>query len=134
MRSLLFVMNNLILRMRSLGANKLSKAAFTLVELLIVCVIVVLLIALAYPALDKVREKYQERAIVENLEEVAAKGLLYMEEKSVQSVDVPTLSASGYLESLESVAGEDYSGLKVIQEGGHLSVSDENGNKVNFKY
>ena len=67
--------------MAQIGKKHFTKAGFTLVETFIVSVIVVLLIALAYPALEKVRDKYRERAIVENLEKVAAAGLQYIEEK-----------------------------------------------------
>ena len=67
--------------MAQIGKKHFTKAGFTLVETLIVSVIVVLLIALAYPALEKVRDKYRERAIVENLEKVVVAGLQYIEEK-----------------------------------------------------
>ena len=111
-----------------------TEAGFTLVEIIIVFVIIVLLSALAYPALNKVREKYKEREIVENLEDIVAVGLQYLEEKEVQSVDVPTLTASGYLEPLTSVAGEEYSALKVVEEGGFIFVLDEDGDKVKLEY
>ena len=120
----------------NMNTNKrvFSKAGFTLVESIIVIVIVVLLAALAYPALEKVREKYCERSIMENLEKVAAAGCQYIEEKGVQSVDLETLTTAGYLESISPVAGEHYSEIRIIEEGGVISVFDENSNEVSFSY
>lgn len=120
--------------MAQIGKKHFTKAGFTLVETLIVSVIVVLLIALAYPALEKVRDKYRERAIVENLEKVVAAGLQYIEEKKVQSVDMQTLETMGYIQAPKPVFGENYSGLRVVVEGGVLSVLDKDRNQLSLTY
>ena len=112
----------------------LKQGAFTLIETLIVLVIVVLLAAMAYPAMDKIREKYSEREIIENLESIAFAGLLYLEEKGLSSVDLATLEASGSLGKIDPVAGEDYSSLKILREGGTIQVTDKSGRKVDFEY
>lgn len=111
-----------------------QRNAFTLVETLIVLVIVVLLAALAYPAMEKIRERYSQRAIIENLDSIALNGLLFLEEKNLSSVDFSTLEASGVLEGIESVAGEDYSSLKILRGGGTIHVLDKNGKKVYYEY
>lgn len=111
-----------------------ARAAFTLVETLIVLVIVALLAAMAFPAMDKVREKYRERAIIENLDTITMTGLLYMEERGLSSVDFATLEASGELGDFKPVAGEDYGSLKILSAGGTIQVQYGDGNEVDYAY
>ena len=98
--------------------DSVGKTGFTLIEMIIVLVIVILLGAMSIPAMEKVRERYHEQKIVENLHKVADAGQLYIEDKSVQSVDYASLIEADYLKQLAPVNGEDYTALRVVEEGG----------------
>ena len=114
--------------------DSVGKTGFTLIEMFIVLVIVILLGAMSIPAMEKVRERYHEQKIVENLHKVADAGQLYIEDKSVQSVDYASLIEADYLKQLAPVNGEDYTALRVVEEGGRLSVVDQRDREIDLMY
>ena len=88
-----------------------KKQGFTLVEIMIVVVIIGLLAAMAIPAFQKVRTTSQEKAIVNNLRQLASGAEQYFLEEGVNSVASATLVADGgYVKSFASVAsgGDSY--------------------------
>lgn len=113
--------------------NQRSKG-FTLIEAVVVLVVLSLLISMAYPAVEKVREKYREIEIVRNLETIAEAGLSFIKDHSVDSVNYSMLTEGDYVNDFSSVFGEDYSSLEVIGEGGLLLVVDKNGKVIKLFY
>jgi type IV pilus assembly protein PilA len=89
--------------------HKSNKKGFTLVEIMIVVVIIGLLAAMAIPAFQKVRASSQEKAIVNNLRQLASAAQQYMLEEGVVSVDTASLVGEGkHISVLTKVAGEAY--------------------------
>lgn len=83
--------------------------AFTLVEIMVVLVFIGLLIALAVPALQKVRLAAQDKAVLNNLRQLGAASNQYFMECGVSEVALSTLVGSdGYVKSLPIVANEVY--------------------------
>lgn len=111
-----------------------SSKGFTLIEAVVVLVVLSLLISMAYPAVEKVREKYREIEIVRNLETIAEAGLSFIKDHSVDSVNYSMLTEGDYVNDFSSVFGEDYSSLEVIGEGGLLLVVDKNGKVIKLFY
>ena len=98
-----------------------SKKGFTLVEIMIVVVIIGLLAAMAIPAFQKVREQSREKAMLNNLRQVASAGQQYVLEEGTQSIDYNGL-VGDYFADIQTVAGEDYTSLEVSEDGGSLVV------------
>jgi type IV pilus assembly protein PilA len=87
--------------------NNKSKKGFTLVEIMIVVVIIGLLAAMAIPAFQKVRATSQDKAVTNNLRQIASAAQQYMLEEGVGSVTVTNLYPD-YLTTPEQVASETY--------------------------
>ena len=88
-----------------------SKKGFTLVEIMIVVVIIGLLAAMAIPAFQKVRSTSQEKAITNNLRQLASAADQYFIEFGVTTVDSSRLvgtEANKYVKPIPAVAGETY--------------------------
>lgn len=86
-----------------------TKKGFTLVEIMIVVVIIGLLAAMAIPAFNKVRETSQEKAITNNLRQIASAADQYFIESGNTTVTVADLVNDNYLrQSPAPVAGETY--------------------------
>ena len=84
---------------------------FTLVEIMIVVVIIGLLAAMAIPAFQKVRASSQDKAVTNNLRQLAAGADQYYLENGVTSVASSVLvgtNSSQYVKTFATVAGETY--------------------------
>lgn len=92
-----------------------------------------LLSAMAIPAFQKVRVQSREKAITNNLRMVASAGQQYILEEGAVKVTYKQLEGE-YFAPLESVAGEDYTGLVVSEEGGELEVTTKDGNTITYTY
>ena len=85
-----------------------SKKGFTLVEIMIVVVIIGLLAALAIPAFSKVRENAIKATLANDARQISSAANQYFLERSVNSVDLDTLTDAGgdgseaYLSGLSS--------------------------------
>ncbi|MFP4261162.1 MAG: type II secretion system protein, partial [Opitutales bacterium] len=101
--------------------KKQSKKGFTLVEIMIVVVIIGLLAAMAIPAFQKVREQAREKAMTNNLRQIASAGQQYILEEGTATVGYNDLVGS-YFNDIDAVAGEDYTGLTLSETGGTISV------------
>lgn len=90
---------------------KNNKKGFTLVEIMIVVVIIGLLAAMAIPAFQKVRTTSQDKAITNNLRQVASAAQQYMlENGATQAVATTDLYGTDkYISTAPSaVRGETY--------------------------
>lgn len=102
--------------------NAKSKKGFTLVEIMIVVVIIGLLATMAIPAFKKVRETSQEKAIRNNLRQLASAADQYFIENGVTTVALGDIvGADSYVESLDPVAGETYPAT--ITQGTDITVT-----------
>lgn len=106
-----------------------SKKGFTLVEIMIVVVIIGLLAAMAIPAFQKVRGTSQDKAITNNLRQLASAAQQHFLEAGVTTVALSELVGDGkYIQSIAQVAGESYpatitaSQTQIASTGGSRTV------------
>jgi len=86
-----------------------SKKGFTLVEIMIVVVIIGLLAAMAVPAFQKVRATSQEKAVINNLRQLASGADQYFLEFGVTSAtEAQLVGPDRYVKTLNQVAKEVY--------------------------
>jgi type IV pilus assembly protein PilA len=86
-----------------------SKKGFTLVEIMIVVVIIGLLAAMAIPAFQKVRTASQDKAVMNNMRQLASAADQYYLEQGVTTVAQTNLiGSSSYIKNLSTVAYEVY--------------------------
>lgn len=90
--------------------------------------------AMAIPGFNKVRQTSQEKAVLNNLRQVASAGQLYILSEGVEQVTYPVLVEKRYFSEIQPIAGEDYSILTVRAEGGVLSVQLRDGRVIEFPY
>ncbi len=102
--------------------NTKSKKGFTLVEIMIVVVIIGLLAAMAIPAFNKVREDSREKAITNNLRQIASAGQQYILDEGTTTVGYADLEGD-YFNTIQAVGGESYDTLVVNETGGTLTVT-----------
>ncbi|WP_309386951.1 type II secretion system protein [Cerasicoccus frondis] len=114
--------------------NKNSKKGFTLVEIMIVVVIIGLLAAMAIPAFQKVREQSREKAITNNLRQIASAGQQYILEIGTEEATYTDLLNAGYYNPIQQVAGENYTTITVVEEGGTISTETTGEQVVVFTY
>ncbi|MGJ8638934.1 MAG: type II secretion system protein [Opitutaceae bacterium] len=91
--------------------NLSHKTGFTLVEIMIVIVIIGLLVVMGIPAYQKIRTSSQERAIINNLRQLASGADQYFLETGLVSVFTEELVGTGpskYVKKCNAVAGELY--------------------------
>lgn len=112
--------------------RKLSKG-FTLIEILIVVVIIGLLTFMAVPAYNKVKQNAKNKEIVNNLKTIAAAGTQYILESEATQAPYNKLEGA-YFSPITPIAGEDYTNLTVLGEGGTLTVTKGDGTTVTFNY
>ena len=108
------------------------RKGFTLREIFIVIIILGLLIAMAVPAVMKVREGSIKNQVSNNLSVIAATGRAMMLERNVESIsfnELPNLQ-----DKIKPVDGEDYSVLVMSSKGGHLTVTLSSNKTVSYPY
>ncbi len=91
-----------------------------------------LMSAMAIPAFQKVRTASQEKAVLNNLRQIAAASDQYYLEHGVDTVEFDQLvGPDKYIKVLNPVAGEDYSEL-VLKQGEPLVVHLPDGREVRY--
>lgn len=113
--------------------NTKSRKGFTLVEIMIVVVIIGLLAAMAIPAFQKVRSTSQEKAITNNLRQIASAAQQYMLETGDTQVAYGALSGE-YFTDIDVVHGEDYSGLTITDTQTRITVTRANNETVDHDF
>jgi prepilin-type N-terminal cleavage/methylation domain-containing protein len=84
-------------------------AAFTLVEIMIVVVIIGILASLAIPGFQKMRTASQDKAVLNNARQIANAAEQYYHETGSNSVLVSELvGPSKFVKTLDPIAGETY--------------------------
>jgi type IV pilus assembly protein PilA len=88
--------------------------------------------AMAIPAFQKVRMASQEKAVLNNLRQLAAAADQFYLERGVAKASYSDLvGPKGYIKRLVPVAGENYQNLRFVQ-GQALSVKLSNGKVVEY--
>jgi type IV pilus assembly protein PilA len=86
-----------------------SRPGFTLMEIMIVVFIIGLLLSLVIPALQKVQQSAQDKAVLNNARQLAAAADQYFLESGVATVDLASLvGVNNYVKTLRTVANETY--------------------------
>ncbi len=116
--------------------NKKSKKGFTLVEIMIVVVIIGLLAAMAIPAFQKVRQTSQDKAVVNNLRQIAAAAQQYMLETGSTSAPTDNLIGTGsqyWITTVEQVANETY-GILIDTASTQITASPDGTRIVTYTF
>ena len=111
------------------------KAAFTLIEIMIVVVIIGLLAAMAIPAFQKVRAVSQDKAVTNNLRQLAFAAEQYMLETGSSSAPYSALVGAGtqyWLTTIEQVADETYN--MTITLGDTQVSTTVNGRTITYTF
>lgn len=90
--------------------------------------------AMAIPAFNKARTPSQEKAVTNNLRQIAAAADQYFLEEGKTSVRIENLvGPNKYIRELNPVAGESYEGM-IIEAGTDISVTLGNGEVITCKF
>lgn len=94
---------------KNMKLNQSSSKGFTLVEIMIVVVIIGLLAAMAIPAFQKVRQSSQDKAVLNNVRQLAAAADQFFLENGTATVALTSLvGPTAYIKALNTVASESY--------------------------
>ncbi|MCX6943794.1 MAG: type II secretion system protein [Verrucomicrobiota bacterium] len=89
--------------------TNLPPSGFTIVEIMIVCVIIGLLSSLALPAFQRIRQTSQDRAVFNNARQLSSAADQYYLESGDTTVAIGSLVGSlSYVKTLNLVANENY--------------------------
>ncbi len=95
--------------MRAPWLDRVGGAGFTLVEIMIVVCVIGILAIIAMPAFQRVRARSQDKAVLNNMRQLAAAADQYFLVYATSRVSVTALVGSAnYLKSLNTVARESY--------------------------
>jgi len=90
--------------------------------------------AMAIPAFQKVRTTSQEKAVTNNLRQIASAADQYFLENGVTEVQIDQLvGEDGYIRLLNPVAGESYEGM-VIRQGEDIRVTLGDGSVISMPF
>jgi len=108
----------------STSASTAEHKPFSLVEILIVLIIIVLMAAMSLPVFAWIRNSAREKAVLENLRrlDVAAQQY-YLEQGSDTAPYEALVGPEKYIAELKAVAGEDYSTLVFDSAAPELSIT-----------
>ena len=85
-------------------------------------------------AFEKIRRSSMEKAILNNLRQLAAAADQFFLEKGVDQVQLEQLVGPGkYIKKLDAVDGEDYSKLDLTQGASVWKITSENGITVTYE-
>ncbi|MGJ8648876.1 MAG: hypothetical protein ACSHX4_00830 [Opitutaceae bacterium] len=91
--------------------------------------------AMAIPAFQKVRASSQEKAVTNNLRQIASAADQYFLEEGKTSVTIEELvGPDKYIRELIPVAGESYEGMIITMEMDEISVTLESGQVVSLPF
>ena len=91
--------------------------------------------AMAVPAFQKVRETSQEKAVTNNLRQLAAAADQYfLEEGKTEVKATQLIGPDKYIGSLEPVAGESYEDLVITTEMSEISVTLADGRTISIPF
>jgi len=97
---------------------------FTLVEILIVLIIIVLMAAMSLPVFAWIRNSAREKAVRENLRQLdVAAQQYYLEQGSDTAPYEALVGPEKYIKELKAVAGEDYSTVVFDSAAQELSIT-----------
>ena len=112
-----------------------QREGFTLVEIMIVVVIIGLLAEMAIPTFAVVRQQSRVKAVTTNLRIISGSAQQYMGEKGTTQAGYTDLVGTGtdnYVRSVAPVAGEDYSGIVIVQSQTQVSISSPTFGTVSY--
>jgi type IV pilus assembly protein PilA len=103
-----------------------TAAGFTLVEIMIVVVIIGMLAAMAIPAFQKIKQKSQDTAVLNNARQLAAAADQYFLETGVTTVQsIALIGPTNYIRYQEPVGNETYPGI--LTQGVTITVNGVGG-------
>ncbi len=94
-----------------------------------------LVAAMSTPAFNRVRARFQDKAILNNLRQYASAAQQFMLDEGVTEVAYDDIVGIGkHISTLDTVADESYENLRVRQGDTSLSVGSKRGGLVSYNY